>query len=241
MIVLIPDHYKKRALPVRHVWFAERPRLRDSLLPSIYFHSQSRETIPGFSRRVRYTGLVRVDRDDSELLSSFSKNTRYEIRKESAQADWVISFVEPIGIWEDGPIDCIKSGAKYYADCTVISRAVFDHEGSVEHHYVVDRKLGRSHLLRSQSDYGQCTDADKRNRFGRLNRLLHFRDMLYFRDRGVATYDLGGMANVRRGSKLGNIDGFKRGFSAQLVEESIYVSLSLVLYNRVVHQARTAA
>jgi hypothetical protein len=54
---------------------------------------------------------------------------------------------------------------------------------------------------------------------GRANRLLHWKELLHFRDRGIAVYDFGGLALTPQDARLEGIDKFKRGFGGRVVTE----------------------
>ena len=54
---------------------------------------------------------------------------------------------------------------------------------------------------------------------GRANRLLHWGDMLRFRELGVATYDLGGWYTEHRDEALLKINSFKEEFGGSVVHE----------------------
>src|SRR5207248_2253065 len=53
--------------------------------------------------------------------------------------------------------------------------------------------------------------------FGRANRLLHWSDMLRFRDEGFATYDFGGWYPGTQNQALLRVNRFKESFGGELV------------------------
>jgi len=87
------------------------------------------------------------------------------------------------------------------------------------HVYVADGK--RAMLLYSGSQFRSAEDPGERKRLGRANRLLHWKDILFFRDCGYAVYDCGGLTEDPR------IEEFKRSFGGRdVVEYSGYVPVT---------------
>lgn len=90
----------------------------------------------------------------------------------------------------------------------LLSKAFVDNI-SVYHIYVWgDRE---SCLLYSVSNFRD--DPSKRNLAGRMNKLLHIKDIDYLRDRGVVLYDWG---NISRKGEPNGIDIFKMSFGGEV-------------------------
>lgn len=167
--------------------------------------------------------------DENDLLAPMRKQVRYEIRralKENIQ----------IEVWntKDKNIDhvllefhkvynnfCIVSGynsiindfnekrINSYANygCVIITIAKFQN-GAVYHLYVHDED--KALLMYSASDF-RNSNVDS-NLAGRANKLLHYKDMLLFKDMGLTTYDWG---NVSSFEQPNGIDNFKMSFGGQ--------------------------
>jgi hypothetical protein len=236
MISLKSQGGSRTILPVRHIWFADTPKKRDALYPTIFFHAKSLQDQPGFERRSRWTSLIRIDCNESELLDSFSRNTRYKINRAIREESEVrFNHVEP----SRGSKDRAKPKDITYDDNLITTTAILSCNEQVSHRYLVDQRLKRVHMYASSSRYQDIQDTDLRNRIARINRLLHYKDMILFRDKGFQYYDFGGIANAKPGSKLGNIDNLKMGFRGKLVEESIFVSRLIIWYNAIIHKQST--
>ena len=69
-------------------------------------------------------------------------------------------------------------------------------------------------LLFSVSNFR--SDPSLRNMAGRMNKMLHIKDMRWFRDRGVYWYDWG---NISRSGQQAGIDQFKVAFGGEIVEQ----------------------
>ncbi len=68
-----------------------------------------------------------------------------------------------------------------------------------------------SRLWYSCSSY-RNTDSQFRNVVGRANRLLHLRDIYYFKEKGIKTYDWGGISDRE---EIKNITAFKKEFGGE--------------------------
>lgn len=227
----------KTPLPIQHVWFADAPRKRDAIMPTIFFHAQYLGTRTGFERRPRFTSLIEIDRTDAELLDGFSRNTRYKINRTSRdQEATVIEYQHPADLAGSA---AAQQSRPSYADNLATSTAVVTYETKVEHQYILDADLKRVHLYSSRSQYEEIEDKNIRDTIARVNRLLHFKDMLWFRDMGFKCYDFGGFAMASPGTKLANIDNLKQGFRGNIVEESIFISWPIIAWNRIAYRRKT--
>ena len=57
-----------------------------------------------------------------------------------------------------------------------------------------------------------------RNLIGRANRLLHWNEIIFFKNASCKVYDFGGLSNSAD-TKLVHIDEFKKGFGGKIVVE----------------------
>lgn len=77
----------------------------------------------------------------------------------------------------------------------------------------------RARLIYSASLFRLQADSTVRNRIGRANRLLHWEDMLCFRELGVTRYDMGGWYTGTRNDALLRINAFKQEFGGDVIDE----------------------
>lgn len=94
--------------------------------------------------------------------------------------------------------------------------SVDEQEIAVWHAYI---QVGRrARLLHSASLFRDVEDKEKRNAISRANCLLHWRDLIAFRERGLCVLDLGGWDHT--GSEvLKPINAFKVQFGGDIVRE----------------------
>ena len=84
------------------------------------------------------------------------------------------------------------------------------------HSYV--RCLGHVRLLNTVSGVDPSRDTQWNNLVGRAHRLHHWKDMLFFKEEGVKTYDLGGVYRGTEDQEQANIARFKTSFGGQPTE-----------------------
>lgn len=82
------------------------------------------------------------------------------------------------------------------------------------HVYVVDEKNTIARLLYSATN-SELFEENKAL-IGRANRLLHFNDILFFKNEGFERYDLGGYAHNTTDNSLKGINKFKAGFGGEV-------------------------
>jgi hypothetical protein len=81
------------------------------------------------------------------------------------------------------------------------------------HSYV--RCNGRVRLLNTVSAVDPSRDTQWNNLVGRAHRLHHWKDMLFFKEEGVKTYDLGGVYRGTEDQEQANIARFKTSFGGE--------------------------
>lgn len=167
-----------------------------------------------------------------DIFDSFSKTTRYKIRRADRDGYSTIFYDNPSkqqiadfckihkelyrskGLKESSP----KRKMEVYLSSgnILISTSQKDclKDASV-HVYFVDGRVAR--LLYSVNQY---RDRGDRNELGRANRKHHFDDISYFKERGYEIYDWGG---CREDGDVKSVAEFKLGFSGIKKETYYYV------------------
>ena len=174
-----------------------------------------------------YTLLSDLTLPEDTLLSAMNKNYRYEVRR-AQKEDVAVSVYDAADLRADGSIltafektymdfceslgnedlkddfDREKIASYVVHDCILLTKA---EQGNavVFHLYVTDGLWAV--LCYSASDFRD--DSVDRASAGRMNKLLHWRDMLFLKGRGCRWYDWG---NVSDPVNYNGIDTFKAGF-----------------------------
>jgi hypothetical protein len=196
----------------------------------------------GYYREAFYTKVIDISAPISVFESAFDQKTNYEIRR--AIKDGVTTGVEPnlrrftrfYNLFaQTKQLSPLTSNFNSYQPCLVITKATFGQEDIVMHAYITDSNLGKVRLLHSASLFRNEHSSQLKAVIGRANRLLHLKDMCFFKDQGFKTYDLGGYAHDTSNDVLIRINQFKDSFGGVLIQECDYLPLParvLALFNK---------
>jgi lipid II:glycine glycyltransferase (peptidoglycan interpeptide bridge formation enzyme) len=89
------------------------------------------------------------------------------------------------------------------------------------HAYVISDNTARLH--QSSSLFRTSDNPEYRNMIARANRLLHWDDILYFKNLGLKWYDLGGWYGGNTNKEQLAINIFKESFGGSQKEEYSYI------------------
>jgi len=190
------------------------------------------------------TLITNLCQSDKEILQQFSQTVRYEIKRGltdditmsfftfedlrnnfSIAEDFKNTFMNYCDISNNQALKKVYDEQKIrsYIDneCVLLSKAEFAN-GKVYHLYVYDEN--NALLVYSASDY-RNNEID-RNLAGRANKLLHYKDMLYLKFKGLSYYDWGNVASFESPN---GIDKFKMSFGGTRMKVySYFVGNSLL-------------
>jgi len=233
--------FKKRWFYWKNHWFADKPRFVDLFKYTIFTQCKYQGNVFGFKKLDFYTKVIDIDQSEEKILTSFRKNTRYEIsraKNEEIQArlekdlDIFIDFYNRFSKTKNMQ-KINKDYLGSFKDSLVITEAVHDNEILVMHAYIVDPVLRRVRLLRSASLFRINMENDKSQLIGRANRFLHFRDIILFKNMGMTHYDMGGYRPQTDDAELKNIMEFKDSFGGQLIYEPHFIPYPLFFASRI--------
>jgi hypothetical protein len=190
--------------------------------------------VPGWRAVRRSTRIIDLSAGLDTLFASCSKNNRYKIerarQRDAVKTEFLVAashdqVSEFAGFYDafagSKGIQAIRRSqveAMARAGNLAISFAR-DREGVIlaAHSYFFGRH--RARLTHSASLFRLEGSSGERNRIGRTNRLLHWDDIIRFREAGATTYDLGGWYTGNSNDALLRINSFKEEFGGQIVEE----------------------
>jgi len=190
--------------------------------------------ISGWLAYPRATRIIDLTESTDLLFKACSKKTRYEIERARKSDDVETEFLVAPGV------DRISDFCEYYdafaaskgvpgirrsqlhamasAGKLVISAAVGGEGQTLAMHaYLFEQH--RARLTHSASLFRLQADSAQRHRIGRTNRLLHWDDIVRFRELGSSAYDIGGWYIGNRDDALLRINSFKREFGGTVVHE----------------------
>ena len=215
------------------VWFAKKavPPSRLERLASyqLLFHQVQEKPSEEIEKNAIVSAfttlLIDLTSNEDLLWKSLRKSTRQEIKAATATLPHEIEFFHT-----DPDSRCFDFLAHFCAQKSlpVPNRSSFEkqlHNGvmscchlngeiDVLHFHLLDSKCSRARLLWS----ARALECQARKRTVRLNKLLHWKELLYFKNElRMLTYDWGGVA--LSDEALRGVDDFKRGFGGTLVTE----------------------
>ena len=233
-------YLKSRALPILRIPL--RIRIGEfyfSFMPpgeecDVYAGLCLKETRSGWSSRRRSTRIIDLEQSEDVLFRACSKSNRYKIERAKRRDNVRTAFLP--GSDERGLLEFVEYYDRFAAtknvpplrrdQLTAVARAgklvvstARNEDGGLlaAHAYFLEQD--RARLTHSASMFRLEADSAERNRIGRVNRLLHWDDMVRFRDAGVKTYDMGGWYTGRRNQAQLRINTFKEEFGGRVVHE----------------------
>lgn len=223
-------------MPVNVIWFAGKPQTWHCLY-SYYKQSAYSGEVVGYYRESFFTKVINIAAPADVFESDFDQKTSYEIRRAikdgvttTTETD-VKNFVDFYNSFaKTKQLPKLSSNFNNYLSRIIITKAVYNEQDIVMHAYISDMSLKRVRLMYSASLFRNENDTQLRAVTGRANRLLHLRDMCFFKEQGFEVYDLGGYAEGTTDEALIRINQFKDSFGGALIQESDYLPMpALVL------------
>jgi hypothetical protein len=220
-----------RLMPVNIIWFAGKPQ-KWQCLYNYYKQSAYNEEVTGYCREVFFTKIIDISAPAEVFESGFDQKTVYEIRRAikdgvttSTETD-LAHFVSFYNLFaKTKQLPKLSANFNKYKSRIIITKAVYNQQDIVMHAYLSDMSIKRVRLLYSASLFRNENDTQYRAVVGRANRLLHFKDMCFFKQQGFEVYDLGGYASGTTNEALMRINQFKDSFGGALIQESDYLPL----------------
>ena len=240
---------KGKILKRNHIWFDNISKLselkaEDMNCDEIIIHG-NKTTFSGRNIDIEPQNSLITDLtlDDEDLIKQFSKTVRNEInrsRKDGVKCmvytsedvlenEQIISSFESLYIsmyhekgMEGMHLDLGEIKGYCLNKSFILTGAQIDEKTIVYHSYIFNDVQCR--LLHSCSEF-RIEDNVMRNAIGRANKYLHWEDMLLFKDRGIVTYDWGGISSLEEPN---GIDKFKMSFGGKpIAYYNIHIACSL--------------
>jgi len=221
---------KKGQIKIKHKLFAEKLILSDFYKMVNYNYVKGNFFTPLFIKKHRYTLLVDLTQEEDVIFQRFKPNTRNKIRraiKEEVVFGIETNLKEFITFYNKFALkkgQALLSHESFQQLCSyTLTKAMRNGQTLVMHAHVTDEKTNTVRMINSASvRLERGTDT---SRVGWANRFLHYQDMLYFKKKGVKTYDFGGTAHHTKKKDHHEIDRFKMEFEGRLVDEYFYESI----------------
>ncbi len=219
---------RRRGLTIVEVWFGEP---MDRVRADIVRYHQAPQPIPGATCTPFYTLVLDLTQTREDLWSAIDKSTRYKIRRAeerdavtctawdgveaSLLARFRSTYDEFARLKGLAPLPWPYVGQLLEAGMLDVSLASAGGSGDLVYHAHLVVAGQRARLLYSASLFRASEDTAFRNLVGRANRLLHWQDILRFKERGIAAYDFGGWYEGHADEELLRINAFKEAFGGR--------------------------
>jgi hypothetical protein len=221
-------------------WFDYHPDLGDIFGLKCTLHIKTGKRVRFGIKKISYTVHIPLDRDPSQILASFPKNTRADIRKAEEENGITTYFHNDIsGFVEfyNGFASKKKLPLVTYDRVTELgeslrlSYAIYNGEITAAHSYIMDKEQS---IVRAFWSGTKRLESDTKSIIvGRANKYLHYKDMLYFKEQGINMYDFGGYAMNTKNEELVGVNNFKMKFGGEVVPCINYYSIGYILFRQV--------
>jgi hypothetical protein len=232
---------KKNGVSIAEIWYGgpEGPEKKSDVV-KYKFVEEPREG--AVLREDLFTLLLDLGEDEKVLHSHIGKSAKNEINrarerdgvrcgvflelneKSREKLDQYIDYFNAFAASKNrSAISFSDLGQFYEAGTLCIRRALIREEPPVlaMHAYIVGDN--RARLFQSASHFRESGDPEKRKLIGRANRLLHWEDILYFKDMGLGYYDFGGWYGGDTDREKLAINQFKETFGGEKRREYSYM------------------
>ena len=200
-------------------------------IPSADVYKLNQYAVKGFLNTTFTTIHIDLTKEENDIFSNFEKNTKYEINRALQKDSLTVSDVDmdsELIVFMNAYDEFAKSKnlpllnrkeLQLLVDSSLlVIRKINDsnQQTLVYHSYITTDD--RARLLHSFSFYRTKENSNK-SLIGRANRLLHWNDILYFKNNQIKVYDLGGIDTDILNSETQAINKFKHCFGGKIVTE----------------------
>lgn len=217
---------------VNETWYQCRYKWYDIFGLNAYMHVKDRNTKPAFMlKKISHTVENNLELSEDEIFGAFSKQFRNQIKgaeKEGVTCEFnkdierFVPFFNEFAKSKGINVTSVRR-MQEMSDYLLLSAAFLDGKLIVAHSYFYDRESQIVHTYQSASI--RLEETLDKNLVGKANKLLHFKDMLHFKQMGVKTYDFGGYSPPENKRELSGINDFKLNFGGEVVTCNNYITV----------------
>jgi hypothetical protein len=220
---MVSFYRKYYFLRVRQNWFSCECKISDifSLKAYLFVKDLKQKRIWGI-KKISYTIENPLLQDMDVIFSGFSTTTRYDIRRAEKEGidcrfhndiDGFVGFYNAFAHERNIP-PTSRQRVIEMGENLKLSFAFLNGHILSAHSYVVDKEAGivrffQSASLRFDSNFNP-------SKIGRSNKLLQFKDMMYFKEQGFKVFDFGGYSENTQNKGLMGINQYKLSFGGKI-------------------------
>lgn len=232
---------RKKGILIKEKYFDDHITFVRDKKEDLIFYVQSKVPFPGSTE---FENLhVDLKQREEVLFASIKKGTRYEIKRALERDDNSILNV-------DSPTDEQIIDFKRHFDSFAVSKGIStanvskmialrdigslcftiankENKIMTWHVYICDHKGIRARLLYSLRVMDSADSKEDMAFSGRQNRLLHWKDILYFKELGIQKYDFGGAGT--KNTEIEMITKFKKEFGGiDIIEYNGMIGITFI-------------
>ena len=217
-------------------WYECRYQWKDLLSLTAYMHVKNDCPQPPLTvRKDNYTIENDLRLTEEEIFGAFTKQYRNQIRQAETEGvncyfhkdiPGFVEFFNDFAATKGINLTSIQR-LEEMGDELLLSYAEWNGRVLAAHSYHYDKAAGVVRTYQSASV--RLTGELDKNLIGKANKLLHYKDMLYFKQLGIHTYDFGGYAGKDDKRDLKGINEFKLNFGEEGVSCVNYFSIPYYL------------
>ncbi|MBC6491858.1 hypothetical protein ACFSQD_10955 [Flavihumibacter stibioxidans] len=225
-------------LNVFEYWFNYKGGFWGSFGLNAYNHIRKELKNPFLIKVPNYTVELDLTKSKEQILEDFSRTVKSQVR--NSEKDGVHCYFDQdvrkfVGFFNEfAPSKGIPPETVErilgYGDSLKISYAELDGQILAAHTYVYDQEQKIVRQMHSASK--RFDEQFDKNKIGRANKYLHYRDMLAFKDQGITAYDFGGYQETHSDKVIESLLNFKLDFGAVKKTSSNYYTISYFLLRK---------
>lgn len=230
---------KFSGIGVSEIWFADKLSFTNSFRLAAYLHVQKATGKLFAVANSSYTVENNLNISEADIFNGLSKTVQVEVKQAEKYGvecfftdniDLFVAFYNDFAA--SRKIDATsKRRMEEMQPYLKLSVAMYNGVWLAAHSYLTDKQGGIVRLMHAASQ--RLMPGIDKQLTGRANKLLHYYDMLQFKQNGFTVYDFGGYAKDTTDLGLQGINKFKLSFGGKVVECKNYSSYPYYILKKI--------
>ena len=234
-------YYKKfYYFKVYENWFEYKYTLKDIFLLNVYWNLKKKNRNKIFAiKNISHTIELDLEQETETIFANFSKQIRqqYKIAEGEgitfsfhSEVDKFVSFFNDFAAKKNTNL-VSRRRIEEIGENLKLSFALYNGQILAAHSYLVDKETG---IVRHHHSATKRLDENyDRNLIGRANKYLTVKNIEYFKQLGLKTFDFGGFVAETKDESLIGINKYKLLFGGHVVPSINYFSYSYWLLKKI--------
>jgi len=230
-------------LKIYENWFEYKHTLKDTFSLNVYWNVKKQDTkkIPAV-KSTSHTIELDLSQEMDTIFANFSKQIRQQFKiaenegittSFNGDADEFINFFNDFAAKKNSDLVSMLSKRRIeeMGENLKLSFAFYNGQILAAHSYLVDKET--SIVRHHHSSTKRLDDNYDRNLIGRANKYLTVKNIEYFKQEGIKTFDFGGYAADTKDESLIGINKYKLLFGGTVVTSFNYFTFSYWLFKKI--------